>query len=272
MAEYNGKVIYNPSGKAGEYSYWAANFYVGCSNGCDYCYLKKGRGAKVLGGDIPTLKKTLHNPHAAMYIFEKEVKDNLEELQKNGLFFSFTTDPLLSETAGLTIAAVEICQFYRIPVKILTKCCGDGLTRLLTIADQKKWDKSIIAIGFTITGHDEREKGADTTAKRISMFPELKQQGYKTFASVEPVIDFDKAFSVVQLSLPWVDLYKIGLESGKQYKIRDTWDFITRINVLFADEKPNARLYLKDGILKNARWERKTLPGWCVERNHNLFI
>ena len=59
MKEFNGLVIYNPSGRAGEYSYWAANFYVGCSNGCTYCYLKKGRGKKVLGGDTAELKKNV---------------------------------------------------------------------------------------------------------------------------------------------------------------------------------------------------------------------
>ncbi|KAA6320448.1 hypothetical protein EZS27_029784 [termite gut metagenome] len=41
---FNGKAIYNPSGKAGEYSYWACNFYNGCSNGCTYCYLVFVRG------------------------------------------------------------------------------------------------------------------------------------------------------------------------------------------------------------------------------------
>ena len=41
MKTFKGKAIYNPSGKAGEYSYWACNFYVGCSNGCEYCYCKK---------------------------------------------------------------------------------------------------------------------------------------------------------------------------------------------------------------------------------------
>ena len=36
MEKFNGKAIYNPSGKAGEYSTWACNFYVGCSNMCEY--------------------------------------------------------------------------------------------------------------------------------------------------------------------------------------------------------------------------------------------
>lgn len=53
MGTINGRVIYSPKGKAGEYAENAANFFVGCSNGCTYCYLRKGRGAKVLGGSRP---------------------------------------------------------------------------------------------------------------------------------------------------------------------------------------------------------------------------
>lgn len=41
MGAINGRVIYSPKGKAGEYAENAANFYVGCSNGCTYCYLRK---------------------------------------------------------------------------------------------------------------------------------------------------------------------------------------------------------------------------------------
>lgn len=57
MKNFKGKAIYNPSGKAGEYSYWACNFYVGCSNGCTYCYCKKGILAGAMGQDKPQLKK-----------------------------------------------------------------------------------------------------------------------------------------------------------------------------------------------------------------------
>ncbi len=39
---FNGKALYQPSGKAAEYSAWACNFYTGCSNDCEYCYCKRG--------------------------------------------------------------------------------------------------------------------------------------------------------------------------------------------------------------------------------------
>lgn len=55
--QFNGKAIYNPSGKAGEYSYWACNFYVGCSNMCEYCYCKKGILSNVVGQNKAQLKQ-----------------------------------------------------------------------------------------------------------------------------------------------------------------------------------------------------------------------
>lgn len=73
MGAINGRVIYSPKGKAGEYAENAANFYVGCSNGCTYCYLRKGRGAKVLGGNTPELKKALREYPYALDIFTNEL-------------------------------------------------------------------------------------------------------------------------------------------------------------------------------------------------------
>ena len=34
----NTSVIYEPKGKAGEYSKLAANIYNGCGHGCEYCF------------------------------------------------------------------------------------------------------------------------------------------------------------------------------------------------------------------------------------------
>ena len=103
MGAINGRVIYSPKGKAGEYAENAANFFVGCSNGCTYCYLRKGRGAKVLGGSRPELKKTLREYPYALDIFKNELLAHKEELQKTGLFFSFTTDPLAADATARII-------------------------------------------------------------------------------------------------------------------------------------------------------------------------
>ena len=170
------KAIYQPKGAAGEYAKYACNFYVGCSNGCTYCYCKKGVLASQLGGDVPKLKKCFKDKAHALEVFEKELKANLPELQKHGLFFSFTTDPCLKETFGLTQGAGWIAIKNHVPIKILTKRSE------LTEFTMFNWFwgvwkndeyKKYVAIGFTLTGHDVLEPGASTNDERIEAMRKL---------------------------------------------------------------------------------------------------
>lgn len=56
--KFKGKAIYQPTGKAAEYSPWACNFFTGCSNDCEYCYCKRGVMSHVWDNK-PHLKKVL---------------------------------------------------------------------------------------------------------------------------------------------------------------------------------------------------------------------
>lgn len=267
MEGYKGKAIYNPKGKAGEYSGWACNFYVGCSNGCEYCYLKKGRGKSVLGGDVPTLKKHFKNEEHALEIFKKEAIANKDALQKNGLFFSFTTDPMLPETRELTEDAIGIAQYHGIPCKVLTKMAGwvDAV-----VEDSKEHGdhvKGLIAYGFTLTGFDEREPNASSNIARIQAMSKLHQEGFKVWASIEPVIDLSNSFAVINLSRVSCDLFKIGLMAGKKYKQRELEAFVGTLTERF----PENKFYFKDTLLKQAGIDRASLPGNCVSRDYNIF-
>ncbi len=55
ILKFNGKAIYKPNGKAGEFSAWAANFYNGCGHACSYCYNSRGLTSGTLGGTNPLL-------------------------------------------------------------------------------------------------------------------------------------------------------------------------------------------------------------------------
>jgi DNA repair photolyase len=265
MKKFNGKAIYNPSGKAGEYSQWACNFYVGCSNGCEYCYCKKGILKAVMGMDKPQLKKCFKDEKYAIEIFEKELKLNHLEIKKHGIFFSFTTDPMLPETYSLTLHAMGISVNNFIPVKILTKCTNwvdDFLDRLHLPEDRK-----LIAFGFTLTGHDELEPNASTNDERIEAMRKLHNAGFKTWASIEPVIDFAMSSSVIMDSYMYCDLYKIGLMSGKQYEKAALKQFVSLTSEFLSASK----VYYKDSLLKQAGIDRASLPSNCVGRDHNIF-
>ena len=275
MGAINGRVIYSPKGKALEYAENAANFYVGCSNGCTYCYLKKGRGAKVLGGNRPELKKTLREYPFALDIFKNELLKHKEELQKTGLFFSFTTDPLLPETERLTQQAVGFCQRHGVPVKILTKC-ATGIDRFIDFAEASEgWDKSRIAIGATLTGCDELEPNASPNQYRIGALVRAKRHGFRTFASVEPIPPgaFHRAFAVIKIAYPVVDWFKIGLQSGakSQYLNDEIRLFFNAVSEYWAEHSNNPRIYWKDSFVNALGIDRGILSGYCVPANYDLF-
>lgn len=276
MKTFKGKAIYKPAGKAAEYSAWACNFYKGCSNGCTYCYLKKGVLAHAMGGHKPESKSCFKNEAHALYVFEKELKANLPELQKHGLFFSFTTDPMLPETEFLTMEAADIAIGNDIPVKILTKCVQwvDGFLEMSNNYEDaytglQNWRK-MFAFGFTLTGHDELEPGASTNAERIEAMKALHEAGFKTFASIEPIVDFDSSLRMIFETVEFCDLYKIGLMSGKKYPAYDLQVFMNRASGYI--KALNKKVYFKDSFFKQAELQRLSYSsGIYVERDYNLF-
>lgn len=266
--------IYQPKGKAGEYAQWACNFYNGCTNGCVYCYLRKGILAKTMGGSTPTLKKCFKDEADALRIFEKELLQNIDEIRKHGIFFSFTTDPLLPETIGLTIQAVDICVKNSVPVKLLTKradfaeryfkrLCSESALReqILHIAHT-----ALVAFGFSLTGSDDMESGASTNRERIEAMKILFDGGYKTFASIEPVINFVDSFIMIRETIDFCNLYKIGLLSGMKPHPAHLNQFVKDVKEVA--EQNGALIYWKESITKiTGPIESYT----TVDRDFNLF-
>lgn len=264
---FNGKALYNPAGKAGEYAKWACNFYVGCSNDCTYCYCKKGILGAVMGQNEPQLKKCFKDNYDAIKVFEKELKANLSELQKYGLFFSFTTDPMLPSTIGLTEIAIDIATDLSVPVYILTKC-ADWLTYMLPRLPIN--NHGMYAFGFTLTGCDELEPNATINQKRIAAMKVLHDNGFKTFASIEPIIDMNKSLDMIEQSLGFCDLYKIGLLSGKHDYDKEALNhFVENVCYLVNNRTKSSKIYWKESVKKyigdDIAFDR------CVAVNYNMF-
>jgi DNA repair photolyase len=265
---YHGKAIYNPSGKAGEYSYWACNLYNGCTGRCTYCYNRHGRNAKIVGADFPSLKKGLINEEKAFKIFVKEVRQNLDELKKNGLFFNFVSDPGLKETHNLNLQCIEFCLLNFIKVKLLTKQVW-WVDEFINNPYYKGIEKEI-TIGYTLTGHDEEEPGCSPNLERIDGMYKFNNAGFKTFGSFEPIIELESTYEMIErtLNLDCCDLYKIGLLSGKKYNKTELRGFIRAVCMITYEHKK--KVYFKDSLLKQAGMRRECLPVHCVDRNFNL--
>lgn len=270
---FNGKAIYQPTGKAAEYSPWACNFYTGCSNDCEYCYCKRGVMSHVWSTE-PRLKKCFKDEYDALAIFEGELKRNLEELRKSGILFSFTTDPMLPKTYIWTLEAVGTALSYGVPVQILTKCTqwlSDPDTYLMVDSILWKDKRHLVAFGFTLTGFDEKEPGASTNQERIEAMRELHDLGFKTFASIEPVITPAMSRNMIEATKGFCDLYKIGLISGKGKGYYNEKHLTLFYRWLLTRDPGYFRIYLKDSFLRYFGTPRENLCGNFVNSDYNIF-
>jgi DNA repair photolyase len=193
-------VIYEPSGKAREYSPLACNLYEGCNHGCLYCYAP---------GIRQMLRENYLEPKARSGIvksFEKEAK--IMYGSEVPILFCFMSDPYnkLEEKEKITRQCIEIANQNKLKLKILTKSS-------LVLRDIDILKKHVV--GMTLTFCDEKkskewEPGAVIPNERIKTLMELKSQGVKTWASFEPVIEPEESLLMMRESLDVVDFFKIG--------------------------------------------------------------
>ena len=200
-------VIYEPKGKAREYSPLACNLYLACTHNCRYCYAPKALGKKP--------EEYFQPPYPRKDVLKK-LEDELKGLEfDRQIMLSFIGD-IYCDTAdrGETArGALELFLEYKAPVAILTK----GGSRCLKDIDlfQKFGDK--IQIGATLTfWSDEKslvwERGGARPEDRLEALKTLKESNIRTFASFEPVIEPKESLMAMKKSLDadCVDFYKIG--------------------------------------------------------------
>lgn len=278
---YKGKILYNPSGKAGEYARWAANMFVGCSNNCSYCYCKKGVLSAAMGGVEPKLKAFEYfggNPYTAIEKLHKEIESHkLQIIADGGVFFSFSTDPCLRETLAYHAPAMMQAMKLGVPVSILTKCTdwvfkshrGQSLLELGK-------ETGLLAVGFTLTWCDDMEPGASSNLDRARAMHVIKEMGIKTFASIEPVIDLYKSAKAIGAVSSCCDLYRIGLVSGmkRDYTVDDVKQFVAD-TTKFLESWPPGKVYWKESVREfvGAEFIAPYLASKkSVEASYNIFI
>ena len=227
---FKGRAIYATKGAAREYGRIGCNFYTGCPHECEYCYLKRGAPSRQLGGNVVQLKKCFKDETDAIRIFRKEVHTHLDECKKYGVFFSFTTDPMIEHTRELTFQAIGVLLDLDIPSTVLTKDAWVDTDRTTRMKDYfanrlgKMGEKAgLVRFGFTLTGRDYMEPNASSNLERIQSMRCLHAIGFKTWASIEPVIGWLHANMVIGMSLDCCDHYKIGLRSGVK---KDYYDLL----------------------------------------------
>ena len=199
------KVIYEPLGRAREYSPLALNLYTGCSNGCRYCYvpnyLRKSR------------EEFRNNISVRKNILRKIELDSLElKIEKNTkpILLCFTCDPYqkIEEDCKITRKAIEILNKYNQNFQILTK---NGNLAKRDFELYKKKDTYAVTLTFDNEIHSRKfETKADIPEDRIKSLEEAKKLGIETWVSLEPVILTNQSLNLIDLTHEFVDLYKVG--------------------------------------------------------------
>ena len=286
-----GALIYQPQGAAGEYAKWAINLYHGCSNGCTYCYNRRGVLSHVFGDKpelaAPIIKQrdkllneylkknnmTAHDAikkgvvnHESLVAARDLISKDLEKIgidrirQDGGIFFSFTCDPFDIEADMFILQQVVLhLLFDRIPVTILTKNVHWMQTGLWksTLRDLTTDYKDIarcLTIGFTITGNDKLEPNAPSTEKRIEALRKLHDEyKIKTFVSLEPITSIHTASEVIKKTYRITDEIRIGAQSPIKKDRYDPNEFFGFIVAIRNLARDlDCRFMIKDSMYKQA--------------------
>lgn len=300
-----GALIYQPQGAAGEYAKWAINLYHGCSNGCTYCYNRRGVLSHAFG-DKPKLsapivkardkllneylKKNNMTAHdtikegvvehksliAACDIISKDLeKIGIDRIrQDGGIFFSFTCDPFDTEENIFILQQVVLhLIFDRIPVTILTKNVNwmqTGLwnSTLRDLSADYKDRVRYLTIGFTITGNDKFEPGAPSTKERIEALRKLHDEyKIKTFVSLEPITSICTASEVIKKTYHITDEIRIGAQSPIKKDRYDPNEFFGFVTaVKFLARDLPCRFMVKDSMYKQAENFEDTYRDMCIAK------
>lgn len=247
-------VIYEPAGKAREYSPLALNIYNGCDHGCTYCY-------------VPNAMRKTKQEHQNV----TERKDFLDKLRsdcakitnKQQVLLCFSGDPYcrFNEKAQITGRVLKILLNNQFPVAILSK----GGNRILADLEIFKMFGQSIKVGQTLTFSDPEkskkwEPGASLPEERIEVFRILKENNIKTWASIEPVIDPKESIEIIKRTLPYCDEYQVGkLNHFPNLENQIRWGLFLKVTIDLLREH-NKKIYIKEDLAKAA-------PGISLNEN-----
>lgn len=258
-------MIYEPKGKAREYSPLALNLYMGCNHGCKYCYAPhciQKREEEYF--KIPSPRKNV------ISALEKELKINKPKEQ---VLLSFVGD-VYCETEDdneLTRDVLEVLLKNHVPVAVLTK----GGTRCLKDLDVFKKFRRHIQVGATLTFDNDKdsiewESGAALPKDRLDALKILHDNGIRTFASFEPVIIPEQSINLIKKGIDFIDVYKIGkINNYKGYDKKIDWSLFLKKSVEILRENKK-EFYIKEDLRK-AALDIYLTDNESISDEHNVY-
>lgn len=243
--------IYEPKGRAREYSPLAVNIYKGkCPHQCEYCYVKR----------FPSPVYTKNECVAPMEADFIELEESAKSYQgcNKQILLCFTGDPYCGVNPEATRRVLEILNRYEHKVAILTK----GGNRLLQDIDLFKQFRTTfesgktvgrIIVGATLTFDNDTdskhwEPYSALPQERIDSLRKLSEAGIFTWVSFEPVIYPEQSINLLKQVSSFIKFVKIGKINnyGDWDKDVDWDDFIKQAVAIC--RKANVLFYIKDDL------------------------
>lgn len=235
--------IYEPKGKAREYSELACNLHKGCSYKCVYCYCPS-----ISRMDMETWSKKPILRKGILEGIDKELKkvDKTKELM-----FCFMSDPYQENEFSITTRhALELCEYHHMEnVNVLTKN-GKLAERDFDILKRNNWK-----FGSTIIFKSEKlreiwEPGAPSIESRIKAVKKAHSIGIYTWVSMEPVVDVEESYKIFKELKQFVNKWKVGkLNHNKQHEKTIDWKLFYETSKQLLE---GSDVYWKNDLLKEA--------------------
>lgn len=234
--------IYEPAGRAREYSPLALNYFRGCDHGCLYCYVPNMLGR---------FNGNYNHSNVVSPTDFKQLEKSAEKMQgcEKQILLSFTGDPYCNAENGETRRVLEILNFYNHKVSILTKQPNKAIKDLDIF---KKFGKRF-KIGSTLTFYNENdsrkwEPWASMPNDRINALRQFAKEGIITWASFEPVIDPNQSLILLNHVSEFIDHVKIGkLNNYKGLDKKIDWSLFIFESVKLCREK-GVKFYIKNDL------------------------
>lgn len=238
------KAIYEPKGKAKEYSDLAINIYKGCNHGCSYCY------APDIWRKMGLSREDFYNHPTVRFGIVEAVEKEAPKYKGREVHLCFSCDPyqLIDEKLQVTRRVIKILKDNDITVRILTKGGFRSMRDFDLLESNKDW------FGVTMTFIDPKkssiwEPDASSPAERYASLVGAKLKGLQTWMSLEPVIDPAETLKIIEMTHIAVDVFKIGKWNHDARAKEIDWPrFVTQAVTLL--DKLGKKYYIKEDLRK----------------------
>lgn len=234
-------LIYEPGGKAKEYSPLALNIYKGCVHGCKYCYAPSATfTSKEDFFDDVEVKKTF-----SIAKLQKEAKSWKGE--KKPVLLSFTHDPYqpIEKEKLLVRESIKVLKANGFPVKILTKA-GRLPHRDFDLLDENDWFGVTLTVG-SLSLKSKWEPEAASYGERTSSLYLAKSHGINTWVSFEPVISPTHTIEMIDANHEVIDKIMVGKWNHDKRANKINWKKFVH-NVVKLLESLDCDYYIKKDL------------------------